>query len=246
MIRSTKSLLTVLLLLASFSVIAVDTQKESVGVATLRAALLAKMPNLPVKSISETPMAGIYEVLYGSQVAYLSQDARYMFDGDLVDLTSSENLTEVRRAEGRLTALAEVGEDQMMVFAPKEVKHTMTVFTDVDCGYCRKLHKEIGVLNKAGVKVRYMLYSRAGVGSDSYNTMVSAWCADDPKAALTKAKLGGKIESRQCENPIKQHMAVGRALGLRGTPMIVLEDGSLIAGYQPAARLIATLNKIGQ
>jgi len=241
-----QSILVALLMLLTFSCSAADKQQEDAGVTALRTALLAKMPNLPVKGITETPVKGIYEVLYGSQVAYLSQDARYMFDGDLVDLHSSENLTEVRRAEGRLAALAEVGEDQMMVFAPKEVKHTMTVFTDVDCGYCRKLHKEIGVLNKAGVKVRYMLYSRAGVGSDSYNTMVSAWCADDPKAALTTAKLGGKIESRQCDNPVKKHMEVGRALGLRGTPMIVLEDGSLIAGYQPAARLIATLNKIGQ
>ncbi|MDQ7075687.1 MAG: DsbC family protein [Gammaproteobacteria bacterium] len=242
------SILTAVLLLSTVLSLAQAQPPESLepeaeGVALLRAALMKKMPNLPVKSIAETPVKGIYEVLYGSQVAYLSQDARYMFDGDLVDLHSSENLTEVRRSEGRLAALEAVGEDRMLVFSPKESQHTITVFTDVDCGYCRKLHKEIAELNKAGVKVRYLLYSRAGVGSDSYNTMVSAWCADDPKAALTTAKLGGKIEARQCDNPVKQHMAVGRALGLRGTPMIILDDGSLIAGYQPAAQLIATLNK---
>ena len=120
-------------------------------------------------------------------------------------------------------------------------KTAITVFTDIDCGYCRKLHQEVPELNRLGIEVRYLAYPRAGLESESYDKIVSAWCADDQRLALTRAKTGKKIESRDCKNPVAQHFALGGAVGVTGTPSIIFEDGRLLPGYLPAERLAQQL-----
>lgn len=207
------------------------------------AAIRQALKGLDIHSISPAPVAGLYEVVAGAHVVYMSADGRYMLQGELVDVKTRQSLTEPRRREVQRAAIDAVDEASMIVFQPKKVKHTVTVFTDIDCGYCRKLHNELDQYLDAGIKVRYMMYPRAGVGSDSYKKAVAVWCSDDRNAALTDAKAGKSIEMKTCENPIDDHMQLAALLGLRGTPFIVLEDGQTQPGYVPARQLSKFLDQ---
>lgn len=200
------------------------------------------VPGMKPDQISVSPVPGLYEVTFGPRVVYLTGDGRYMVRGDLVDLKNQRNLTEETRKAGRLETVNDLGESSMIVFAPETVKHTITVFTDVDCPYCAKLHLDVPELNKQGVKVRYLAFPRAGIQSPSYRKTVSVWCADDPQKAITEAKAGRDVAPKQCENPVQNHFETGQMLGVSGTPTIVFEDGTLIPGYIPAVRLVKMLD----
>lgn len=203
----------------------------------LNKALQALIPDEKPDSVNPSPIPGLYEVVYGAQIYYLTEDGRYMLQGDMLDLQARANLTEAKRAAGRMQALNTLGEDGMIVFAPKQVKHTITVFTDIDCSYCRKMHKEIAELNNLGIKVRYVAFPRAGIGSPSYDKAVSVWCAKDRQAAITRAKADQPVEQKTCDNPVTKQFEAARKIGVSGTPSLVLEDGTLVPGYVPAQRL---------
>ena len=142
--------------------------------------------------------------------------------------------------------IEDLDEAGMVVFAPDHVKSTITVFTDTSCGYCVKLHREIGQTIAGGVKVRYLGYPRAGVNSRSFKTLVSIWCADNAQQAMTKAKMGIAIETRNCSTQIDRHMEAAERIGIRGTPTIVLQDGTVIPGYMPAGRLVEISNRAAE
>ncbi|MFO1371568.1 MAG: DsbC family protein [Candidatus Competibacteraceae bacterium] len=204
----------------------------------LQAVLKGEKPD----SITPTAISGLYEVILGGEVLYLSEDGRFVVQGDIVDLGTHNNLTENRRGELRNKAIAAVGENNMVVFAPEgAVQHTITVFTDIDCGYCRKMHSQISAYNKEGIKVRYMLFPREGIGSEAYHKAVAVWCADDRNAALTKAKRGENIERKTCDNPVQAQYELGQKLGVRGTPSLILESGEMIPGYVPPTQLAEML-----
>ena len=226
--------------LAVGSVAAAETESAE---QRIRNSLKVLLPGVVPDSVRETPIEGVYEVLFGPRLIYITGDGRYVLQGSLIDLEKRENLTEPRLREAKMQALEQVGEDNMIIFGSPLAKHTITVFTDIDCGYCRKLHSEIERFQEQGIRVRYLLYPRAGPGSPSYVKAVSAWCADDRQAALTAAKQGKEIESRSCENPVQDHLVVGRQFGLQGTPLIVLESGETIPGYVPPNKLIKVLEQ---
>jgi len=209
----------------------------------LRSALDELIPGRSPDKVRETPIDGLYEVTYGSQVVYFTEDGRYLVKGDLIDLERHVNLTEKARNGVRRKLMARVDEGQMIAFGPKDAEHTINVFTDVECPYCRKLHREMDQLNEHGIRVRYLLFPRAGAGSSSYKQSVDVWCADDQQRALTRAKSGQSVKDRQCEHPIEEHMALGKKVGVTGTPAIVLSDGTMIPGYQPADRLAKMLDR---
>jgi thiol:disulfide interchange protein DsbC len=166
-----------------------------------------------------------------------------MLQGELVDVKKRVSLTEPRRREVQLAAVQSIGEDKMIIFEPEKAKHTITVFTDIDCGYCRKMHGEIEQLLDAGIRVRYMMFPRAGIGSDSYKKAVAVWCAEDRNDALTDSKNGKPIEMKTCENPISEHMKLVEELGIRGTPYLVFDDGRNQPGYVPAKQLARLLDQ---
>lgn len=197
-----------------------------------------------VTEVKPTPLPGVYEVIAPPMVFYTTKDGRYVMTGDLLDLKSRANLSQDARIGAKKAALDLMGEESMIVFAPKDVKHTITVFTDIDCGYCRKLHNEIAAYNKLGIKVRYMAYPRAGVGSESYDKAVSVWCSKDRNKAMTIAKSGGTVEKKNCDNPVSKQFELGQQLGVNGTPAIVLENGQIYPGYAPADKLIGVLNQV--
>lgn len=208
----------------------------------VRASFQQRFPQAHIDHLSESPIPGIFEVGLGSRVFYVSGDGRYVFNGKLIDLDTREDLTESYLSKVRLRTLAAFDESRMIIFEPNgETRHTITTFTDVDCGYCRKMHSEIQSYADLGIRVRYMFYPRAGVQSESYEKAVSVWCAADRRKELTFAKTGGVPERRTCENPVKEHMAIARQLGLQGTPMTITESGEQIMGYLPAPELFAQM-----
>jgi thiol:disulfide interchange protein DsbC len=187
--------------------------------------------------ISPSPIPGYSEVVLGPQLVYMSNDGRYLLKGQLVDLDMEENLTETRRSAAVIKALDALGEDQMIIFGDKDAKYSITVFTDIDCGYCRKLHNEMAGYKKAGIKVRYLFFPRSGLNTPSYDKAVAVWCAKDRQKALTDAKNGKSIEMKKCDNPVAAHLELGQMMGISGTPAMILPDGELLPGYVPADRL---------
>ena len=200
------------------------------------------LPDVAPDQITPSPIKGISEVLLGSRIFYVTDDGHYLFQGSLIDLQTRTDVSEDRLKLVRLDALKDVGEDKMIIFPAKESRHTITVFTDVDCTYCRKLHREIDQYNARGITVRYVLYPRSGVDTPSYYQSVSVLCDADRQKALTRAKAGEQLERRTCDNPIKEHMQLGTLMGLKGTPAIVMSDGELLPGYVPADKLVQALD----
>lgn len=211
-------------------------------IAALREQLVKHLPDLADSAIETTPIPGIYEVSRGMAVGYVSADGRFLIEGELVDLATGTQLTEQRRRGARAEVLASDGSDGI-VFTPadKADAPVVTVFTDIDCGYCRKMHQEIEDYMAAGIAIQYLLYPRAGQGSASYDKAVSSWCSDDPQEAITQAKAGREIESARCEHPVDRHLQVGQRLGLRGTPMMVLPSGEVVQGYVGPTALASRL-----
>lgn len=207
------------------------------------------IPDLKVDAISPSPIAGIYQVRSKTEIFFVTEQGDYLFYGSLLDLNKDKSIwdiTEMQRRKVRLKLLAAVDPTSMIIFSPKTEKiGTVTVFTDIDCGYCQKLHGEIEALTEAGVEIRYLAFPRSGVGTESFDKSVSVWCADDPKDMITLAKKGQAIPEKSCENnPVAQQFTLGKDLGVRGTPTLVFDDGRLLSSYVPAVQLIKLVEGI--
>jgi thiol:disulfide interchange protein DsbC len=210
---------------------------------TLRA--VAVLAGVKPENVQPTPIAGIFEVLRGSDILYMTRDGQYAFTGDLYQVPSRANLTEVHRRDLRRKLIEAVPESRMVVFSPADPKYTVTVFTDVDCSYCRALHRQIADYNRLGVRVRYVFFPRTGPNTASWHKAEQVWCSADRKAALTRAKLGETLEAPVCSNtPVAQEYELGQAIGLEGTPGIVAANGALVGGYLPPDALVEQLKKL--
>ena len=208
-------------------------------------ALSAARPDLQYEQPRPSPMAGLYEVqVKGGPLLYIDAAGRHFIAGDLFAVQKSGfvNLAEQGRQKERAELIAAVKPEDMIIFAPENPKATIAVFTDVDCGYCRKLHSEVAELNELGIAVHYLAFPRAGLGSPSFRKIASAWCAKDPGAALTSLKNGEEIPENVCaDNPVAAQILLGEKVGVNGTPALVLEDGTLVPGYRPAKELAKLL-----
>ncbi len=199
-------------------------------------------PDLVVSDVTKTEVEGLYSIAFsGKGSVYALQDGDYFFTGDLIKIQNKNfvNVKELALMEPRREVLSTISREEMVIFSPEDApKASVFVFTDVDCGYCRKLHNEVPRLNELGVEVKYLAYPRAGIGSKSYKKIVSAWCAEDKQSALSALKRGDEIPANDCkDNPVANQFELGRALGVTGTPAIVLADGTLLPGYLPADQL---------
>lgn len=199
---------------------------------------IARRLEIEVEDVKPSPVPGLYEVRSGAEVGYVSTDGRFYVDGDIFDMQSRKNLTETRRQDGRLSLLGAVADADAIVFSPAgKARHTLTVFTDVDCTYCRRMHQEIAELNRLGIRVRYLLYPRGGPGTEAWRKAEAVWCSADRKDALTRAKRGETLKAGRCETPVAAQYALGQKLGIRGTPGIFTDQGEYLAGYMPAAQM---------
>jgi thiol:disulfide interchange protein DsbC len=229
----------------SFAVSTATAQEAApADVAKRVQASIAKLnPDLAVDGVLTTPVQGVYEVAIGPRLVYMTGDGRYLIQGSISDVEKREDLTEPRRNAIRLSAINKVSENEMVIFGAKDAPHTITVFTDIDCGFCRRLHSEIGNYNANGIRVRYLFMPRTGAGSESYQKAVNVWCAKDRQQAMTEAKAGKDLPAGNCKNPVDSHMELAELIGVTGTPALILPDGELLPGYVPADRLKAVLEK---
>ena len=213
------------------------------GDAVVRAAILKAVPGAEIQSIKPSLIPGYREVAIGGKVVYASSDGKYLLQGSLIELGSRENLTSVSEGVLRRAVLDAVPRERRIIFSPAKPKYRITVFTDIDCGYCRKLHSQIADYNKAGISVEYLFFPRAGIGSESFNKAVNVWCAPDRRKALTDAKLDKPVAKRTCANPITMDFALGQKIGVDGTPAIFAADGTQLGGYLSPTEMLARLNR---
>ena len=227
------------LLLVTFNVAAEETDT----IQNIKEILVEAAPTTVPDLIRPSPLEGIYEVFYGTEVMYVSADGRYVFQGQMIDLIDGKkNLTREAANQARKVYLTKVLEQESISFGPENARYEVTIFTDIDCGYCRKLHNEIEQYAEQGITVNYLLFPRNGLDAGSAQKSVDVWCSDDRKAALTAAKQGETLESLECDNPVAAHFEIGRKVGVSGTPSIMLPNGELLPGYVPAADLIKRLD----
>lgn len=204
---------------------------------------LLKKLGLSEQNISDAPIDGLYELQAGTQLYYLSKDGTYLISGSIMNMTTRENLTENRLKSIRAGVIGSVGSDQLISYKARDEKHKITVFTDIDCGYCRKLHAEMQQYNDLGITVNYLFYPRTGPGSASFKSAVSVWCNANRNDAMTRAKRGEQLKEVNCENPVTKHFMLGNEMGINGTPAIVTARGDLMPGYMPPHALKSQLDK---
>ena len=229
-------------ILISFSVF-VFSDKELIS---------AKLENiLPadavIESIEPSVFDGIYKVYYGDlQPIYVSQDGNFFIYGDMYQINSNRiiNITNEETKSRRVDLLSSIPSNELIIFKSKNEISAITVFTDVDCGYCRKLHSQISEYNKVGITVKYAAFPRSGIGTQTFTRMVGAWCADDPKKVITDLKYDKKLNLDFCDDqPIAKHYVIGQKLGISGTPAIITSDGELIPGYVSPEELLSRLKE---
>jgi len=212
--------------------------------AEVRARVVAKLPGAEASDVAVSPIPGLYEVTMGGLIAYVSSDGKYLLSGNVYDLDTQVNLTASRRNSARAKALAAASESNMIVFGPANAKMTVTVFTDIDCGYCRKFHSQIADVNKAGVRVRYMFFPRTGPATESWTKAEQVWCAADRRDALTRAKKGDTFKGKSCgDAAVKSQYELGSDLGVEGTPAIFTQNGDYVGGYLAPAELVQAIQE---
>ena len=214
-----------------------------------REELAATLPGVEANDIHDSPLPGMYEIVLDSDVVYISRDGSYLIQGDVFDLQDRLNLTERRRAQARADILAGADPESMIVFspAPENVRHTVTVFTDIDCGFCRQLHREMDQINALGVEVRYLSYPRTGPDTESWDKADKVWCAGDRQTAFTDAILQDAVPEQSCDTtPVASHFQLGRQVSVLGTPTILTGDGVHLGGYLAPEELIAELENLAE
>lgn len=212
-----------------------------------RAGIAAHIPGAHPENLRPTAVPGIWELTRGAEVTYVTADGKYMFGGDLYKVASSgamPNLSEARRREVRAHTLESLDESDMIVFGPKDARYTVTVFTDVDCQWCRRLHSQIPDYNRLGVRLRYAAWPRSGPASDSWIRAQVVWCAPDRGDAFSRAQPGQMLKGSVCNaNPVQRQWKLGKDIGVRGTPSLVMPDGEIVNGYMQPKDLLKHLQR---
>jgi thiol:disulfide interchange protein DsbC len=207
-----------------------------------RAAIAKKFGDVKPEDVRISPVNGLYEVTRGAEISYVSSDGRYAIVGDMIDVDADANISENRRRTIRARMIEAIPDAEMLVFSPKDPKYTVTVFTDIDCGYCRRLHSQIAEYNRLGIRVRYLFFPRTGPNTESWHKAEAVWCSANRNEALTRAKNGEDIKAPKCPtNIINRDFELGQKLAVEGTPAIFLASGEVLPGYAPPGQLVKYL-----
>ena len=242
-LRVGTSLTAVLLLFA----VPASAQGNSAELQKVRETVSEQFAEIDPQEIFESPIDGWYTIRKGAVIAYISADGRYLLQGDMIDLQDNSNLTEQARNDARVVMLSAVPDEDLIIFSPDKVQHSVSIFTDIDCTFCRRLHAQIDGYMDQCIEIRYFLYPRNGPTSPSWAKAENVWCADNRNEALTLAKLDKEYPTHTCDSSIvSNHYLIGQDVGLRGTPAIVLDDGTLFSGYLPPAQLKEAIVAAGQ
>lgn len=238
MTKTLKALLLTVTVASSFVAINAQAASEDQAIERVRAELTKMIPPAIDADIVATPAENVYRIEFEGNYAFVYVSGDHVLIGELLNTKNKANLGDIAQADRVSKVIADFPTSKMIVFGPEDAERHITVFTDIDCGYCRKLHNEVSDLTEAGIQVRYLAFPRSGIGKPSYNKYVSVWCNDDQRTALTTAKSGGAVPTATCANPIAETYNLGQQVGVRGTPTIIFDDGTLTPGYLPSAELI--------
>jgi thiol:disulfide interchange protein DsbC len=208
------------------------------------AAVTKMAPGARVQAITPTPIAGLYQTIADGQVLYLTGDGRYVIQGAAFDVENRTSLAAGTMNRLRSDAIARLQPDQMIRYAPADPKYTVTVFTDVDCPYCRAFHANMAEINKLGIAVDYLFWPRTGLGTPSAQKAVDVWCASDRQAALTRAFEGQVTGGANCQSPVAHDFNLGVDLGVGGTPTIIADNGVVLGGYVDPQELLRRLRTV--
>jgi|TARA_B100000959_G_C14854519_1_gene571555 thiol:disulfide interchange protein DsbC len=225
------------ILLIACSLICLSVSADE-GIQEIERAFHSMTPIIKPSTIEKSPIKDVYLVTVGENAFYVTKRDGFLIMGNIYDLDRNVYLLTERWNKLIKEAIDTMPLNKMLVISPAKAKRFVTVFTDVDCVFCRRFHEEVGQLNRAGLEVRYLLYPGAGVQSESYKRLVSVWCADDQLQALTDAKQGKSLPSKNCDNPVAAHFRLGQDIGLKGTPWIVLDNGKVISHYVAVSELL--------
>jgi thiol:disulfide interchange protein DsbC len=233
---------------AATLLLAVCGASQAIADADPRVDLLKVLPaGSKLEDLRPSPVAGIYEFVQGADVSYITSDGKFFIDGNVYDMKSRANLTDELRAHARVALVGAVPESEMVIFSPPNPKYTITVFTDLDCPYCRKLHSDMAELNRLGIRVRYLFYPRAGPNTESWHKAEAVWCSPNRNDAMTRAKAGAALDltkAASCATPVKRQYDLGQAVGVRGTPAIMTDNGEFIPGYMPPRELLDQIKQL--
>lgn len=210
------------------------------------AAIRVLNQQVPIDRVGAAPVPGFREVIVGGKTLFVTDDGKYLIQGSLYDMNAKKDLSEESVSKLRRELLKQVPVGDRIVFAPANPKYTLSVFTDVECGYCQKMHSEIAEYNKQGIEIQYLAFPRMGLGSQDHKKMIAVWCAADRKQALTLAKSGKGVPMKDCKNPVSMEYDIGQRAGLTGTPMIITSSGEQVPGYMPPKEMRAYLDKLAQ
>ena len=206
-------------------------------------ALQRIMPNIPPSNVEKSELNGVLKVSYGPKQYYITYDGQYLL-GSLININTGKDAISDSRRKQRIAAIDDAfSEEDMIVYGSSNYKYTITVFTDVGCSYCREMHENIEGFIRNGIRVRYLFYPRSGMASRDARIAESIYCTTDRNSALTDAKNGLHVEQNKCDNPVHRSYVMGRMIGLKGTPSVILENGHLIEGMLTPAKLLALLKQ---
>ena len=203
--------------------------------------LASSFPNVRVEQVRPSPMPGVYEVIADGGVYYLAHDGAFLLSGALYDLQANVNLTERTKNDLRRAAARRVSMDDVITYAAPDARYAVTVFSDVDCPYCRKFHAQMRRVHELGVSVHYLLAPYRG--EQARRNAVAVWCSADRRAAFDRAKQGAAVAAEDCENPVERNLRLAETLGVRGTPAFLLDDGKLLNGYRTPENLLEEIKR---
>jgi thiol:disulfide interchange protein DsbC len=217
---------------------------------TVRQAMSNLAPKVKIDVVQDSVVPGFYEAIAGGEFVYVTKDGKYVIDGNAYDVAHRVDLTASSRAKARMVALAKIGPEKRIVFAPPaplSPKHTVTVFTDVDCPFCRRFHQQIAEYNAKGIAVDYLFYPLSiHPGADKKAEAV--WCSKDRPNAFTAAMAGKDPGKATCANPVGELTELAKSLGIGGTPTVLADDGTQIAAQIAMSpdRLAAELDRLAE
>ena len=239
-------IVTLSFLLFSSAVLSNDHENSLEEIDLVLQALLEIFPGATDYTLDDSVVDGLYAVSIGSEVIYVSKDGKFLIRGEIYDLQNSVNVTEEKRVLGRLDVMQSLDEQTMIIYEPEKTKHTITIFTDIDCGYCRKFHQQIREYLDLGIRIRYLSFPRTGPDTESWEKAQSVWCSKNRQDSLDRAKQGKNIDSVFCfDSPVEKHYNLGSVFNISGTPTIVTEKGKVIVGYLPPESLLFRLTEEG-
>ena len=236
---SARAYLAVAIMAAAIMLVAGCAQEMTVEQAQQR--LASSFPNIRVEQVRPSPMSGVYEVIADGSVYYLAHDGAFLLSGTLYDLRADVNLTERSKNDLRRAAARRVSMDDVIAYAAPDARHAVTVFSDVDCPYCRKFHAQMERVHELGISVNYLLAPYRG--EQAHRNAVAVWCSADRRAAFDRAKQGGAVAAADCEHPVDRNLHLAETLGVRGTPAFLLGNGKLLNGYRTPENLLEEIKR---